>query len=465
MKQSKTILAGFIVLLSLGGIASWDEWKTEQEAQEKKTKNRLTTSPLLDAKRIEVWPNHEDVPVGEVALKLALEKIEDSWRLVQPVKALADGSTVEQFLTSLQDYSYSKVVSTEEVGLAKFGLGETRTEHRIRISGDEDTLLDFYLGKNAPIGYSVYLKIANNPEVLIGGQHLRLIANKNMIDFRQKGLLDLLSLEGPKDVSLLKKGDVIFSLHQLDDPLASFQLKDSDGVLWPADQFKARDYMRKAESLAFESFMDQGQDPKEYGRLQTIPPVFSLKFSDQQVDLRPVEEGYAIHLPDQNTVGMISQETFQALEVDLLELTSKKFWQDSFSSAEEVKVGTQVYKKQLLDNETLWVHAATGRKESQLDDLLTELEFVEASQVFPKAKVAKSLLGKPAELTLEFLIAESQSTLVHFIADPDSDDKVFIYTPSADFVYLASQTAIAPFQSLKNLAKGGSEVKSTKKAG
>src|SRR5262245_28283577 len=134
MKKLRAPLVLLAVLLALGGLAKWDEWKTEKETATEKSKGKIldikpedVTALTYVSKASESAPDSgaERQP-GEPAGKLepvdaALAKQGDAWRVTKPVDAPADASGVTSLVKTLTDYSFASVVAETKDKWVDFG--------------------------------------------------------------------------------------------------------------------------------------------------------------------------------------------------------------------------------------------------------------------------------------------------------------------------------------------------------
>ncbi len=216
MKNIKLIVILTVLLFGLGGIATWDEWKTKEEEKETKGKNKLTLITPDQVTEFVYTAKPEEVAAatdGDI-LEIKLAKVDGVWMINHPIALAADSPAVENLLKSVSDYNYTSVVSTDKATWKNFGLENSSVKIRLKtLDGAETTL---FFGSKAPVGYNSYLATSASDDVLMGSQHIAIAVTKTLHDLRSKAMvkidesqiksLEYNSLSGT-DVSLVKDGN------------------------------------------------------------------------------------------------------------------------------------------------------------------------------------------------------------------------------------------------------------------
>ncbi len=113
-----------------------------------------------------------------------------AWSLTQPLKANGDIPQIESFLTTLESLEKSRVVESNAKNLSQYGLQSPSFKIRVKfIKGKEKTLL---LGNDSPMGGTIYLKLENNPAVLLAATS-KTDFDKPLYYFRDKTIFNFSS--------------------------------------------------------------------------------------------------------------------------------------------------------------------------------------------------------------------------------------------------------------------------------
>ncbi len=87
------------------------------------------------------------------------------WRLVKPINTEADAAAISTLTHEIADAGIKRTVDDHPASLAPFGLDKPGVT--VVVSTKDKTLPGVEVGKNAPIGYSVYIKKTDSPAVLL----------------------------------------------------------------------------------------------------------------------------------------------------------------------------------------------------------------------------------------------------------------------------------------------------------
>jgi len=191
MKNIKLIGILTLVLFGLGGIATWDEWKTKEEDKEAKGKNKLTsiTPDQVSELVYTVRPEEVEATTDGDELQVKLAKVDGVWMINSPISVAGDGPAIENLLKAVSDYSYASIVSSDKSSWKNFGLDSPSVRMDLKTtSGTEETL---FFGNKAPVGYNSYLATSSADHVYIGSQHIAIAVTKSLHDLRSKSIVKI----------------------------------------------------------------------------------------------------------------------------------------------------------------------------------------------------------------------------------------------------------------------------------
>lgn len=236
----KTPLILLAVLLVLGGIATWDDWRTKKNSEEEKTTKSLIDLPLAGIETITYHDSGTNTDADDLLLEggtsaeanktdavgeIKVEKIAGKWRVTAPLETNADAETVEDFIKTVLDYQYDRIIvdsSEQSVDLKEYGLDKPArtitltgravadTDATSANKGDkagnnsdddkegketadkqgETKSLTLHIGNKTPVGYAVYFGTADeNNKVYVGSQYILTSTTKSLFSFRDKTLI------------------------------------------------------------------------------------------------------------------------------------------------------------------------------------------------------------------------------------------------------------------------------------
>jgi hypothetical protein len=180
--------------------------------------NNKTPAPPADAKQ-RAFSSVEADAIDELRIAAGgettrLAKTNDTWTIVEPLKADADSREVGSIATTLASLDIEEVVDEKPADLKLFGLDPARIDVAFKAKGQpaEQRLL---LGDKTPTGDSVYAKLPGSPRVFTVQSYLEATFNKTTFALRDKAVLkvdrqkaDGLELKaGATEIVLTKSGE------------------------------------------------------------------------------------------------------------------------------------------------------------------------------------------------------------------------------------------------------------------
>jgi uncharacterized protein DUF4340 len=254
MNQRKSLLL-LVVLLILGGYIYLVEAPREQKEAEGK---KLV---VLD----------KDA-VGEIALTypdraVTLKKADDGkWRITQPVESDADESTVNSLITAVADAEVKRTLDEVPQDLTVYGLTAPVVKMKLTLR-DGKSLPQVSLGKDTPVGFSVYAQKDGEQKILLVPQTLRLGLTKEVKDLRDRTILAFaddevrkIEIRSPDGEITLNKADGNWALEK---PVAA-----------RADDAEVRTFLANLRSIRAQDFLeDPVLQPQEFG---LAPPQLAV---------------------------------------------------------------------------------------------------------------------------------------------------------------------------------------------
>lgn len=191
------------------------------------------------------------------------------WRITQPIDTEADESTVTNLVNAIADAEISRILDEPVQDLALYGLNAPLVKLQVTLK-DGKTLPQVSIGKDTPVGYSVYLQREGETKILLTPQAFRLGMTKEVKDLRDKTVLTFTPDEvkkieihnHDKNISL-SKSDIGWSLEK--------------PVSGKADETQVQTFLSSVQSMKAQEFVEQPiLDPKEYG---LVPPQLTIDLS------------------------------------------------------------------------------------------------------------------------------------------------------------------------------------------
>ena len=175
MSGRRTLLM-LAVLIGLGGYIYFIDLDRQRTAQDAKTLLQFDSDAVTQVAL--VYPDRE----------LHLAKDDGGWNITAPLEARADTSAVDNLVNAVNQAEVSRTLDDPQPDLALYGLDSPVAT--VRLTLEDGTQLPLIrIGKDTPVGYSVYVQRAGEDTILLTPQALRLGMTKQTKDLRDKAVL------------------------------------------------------------------------------------------------------------------------------------------------------------------------------------------------------------------------------------------------------------------------------------
>ncbi len=121
---------------------------------------------------------------------IALEKIDGTWTIIDPITAPADESTLEQILNALAELKYERDIGAQKE-LQQFGLDKPILN--VEIEGVSGNLGKLLFGGPTPDGSKFYVMLADREQVFTVDNSFKNRIDKTLFNLRKKDVLDFAS--------------------------------------------------------------------------------------------------------------------------------------------------------------------------------------------------------------------------------------------------------------------------------
>lgn len=446
----KTPIILAVVLLALGGLATWDEWQTEKE--EKAEEQNLTALQAGDvAKIIYADKGSADATDDDVkgATDLVLEKLDGTWRITSPREVAADQREVEDFIKTVLDYKYERVIVEQDARLEEFRLD--KPQRSVTLQGEKGEYV-LHLGSNTPVGYSNYFRIGQEDKVYTGSQYVLTSTQKSLFDLRDKKLIKI-------DAETLQR---ITFWHQESQVYEVTRQEGKYQLLKPSpfktSQEKVSEYVEEFNQVRVEKFFDT-PEPAIIEKFKTADKIIMtavFEFSSGETkELKFVRDrGELLVAFDAAKIVFGLPKSFEEKVRDLGEnFRDHSIFSFIADDVTEIVVDGESYRRHKED----WYRRSDLDAEGNLPDsdsppspadsiaiLLDSLETAEALGFTTMSEVAKILATAPArKIILTHLVADATQTLeISFWEHPEKDDRYYLTHSDSDQVFFAPESLL-----------------------
>ena len=161
------------VLLGLGAYIYFVEFAKQEEAEQAKKLLQFDLEAVTHVAL--VYPDRE----------LELKKDDEKWRITKPISVAADTPSVEALVKAVNSAEVSRTLEETQADMALYGLNEPVVKVQLTLK-DGTQLPQIAIGKDTPVGHSVYVQKANGKDILLTPQVFRLGMTKETKDLRDK---------------------------------------------------------------------------------------------------------------------------------------------------------------------------------------------------------------------------------------------------------------------------------------
>jgi hypothetical protein len=247
MKTKNLVILAAVVLAIAAYIFLFERHRpTSEEA------TKAAEKVLRDFERDDVV----GIVIDRDGARVRLEKIEEEWRLREPIDFPADASLVGSTLGSVANLTADRRLAAEEVDAAEYGLEEPMAELTLRMTdGGERSIV---VGGEMPLGSKRALRIDGDAEIVIASGWFVSDLEREVDDWRSRDVIDFLE----DDIASV-------DIESGDDSIRAVRLEDEWQLLRPLTDMADGDHLGSLisdlRSMRIEEFLDPGADPEELG--------------------------------------------------------------------------------------------------------------------------------------------------------------------------------------------------------
>ena len=359
-----------VVLLGLGAYVYFVELPREKAEEAKK---QLFTFDKTEVTEVQLtYPDRS----------LHLKKDDaGKWRLLQPIVTEADETTVTNLVNAIADAEITRILDDPVQDPALYGLDAPTVKLQVTLKNGE-TLPQVSIGKDTPVGYSVYLQKEGETKLLLTPQAFRLGMTKEVKDVRDKTVLALkpdeveqIDIQGQEKEIVLTKTDSGWSLEK---PVSA-----------KADDSQVQTFLSSVQNMKAQDFVEKPiLEQKEYGLDPPHLSVFlklgaenthhTLLVGDEKTQEKGVKQRY-IKREDKDTLFLVDDWVFRDLNKSVNDFRDKTIAQFAQDQAAKIEVQRQDGQSFTLTKgvDNKWAIDKSGPEEGVFKDT-TATQFVSA---------------------------------------------------------------------------------------
>jgi hypothetical protein len=383
-------------------------------------------------------------------------KSPDTWELLIPVKAKADGKNVDSLLSFLQSARYSRTVEDSAKDLGVYGLQEpSLTIHLHLKNQEEETLL---VGDDHPMTQNLYLKHKEQNKVLLATAK-RSDLDKSLFDLRDKSLLEF-KVEEIARIKFQNEGKSFALINKND------QWEFGAPIKAKGDSAGIKSFLRKVQKFQVKKFIDE--NPESLASYGLDAPSAQLTFETSGenkaamtllVGSKLDEEGFYGKVEDANNVVLFGNQLIDTLSrkpVDLISKTLLEFEEKNVSKIQLRTQGEEILvarNKQDASNWALKKPIETDADSATINSLLFDLKGAQVVEFVKTSLKSPELFGldKPSQVLTVYMGDDKTWTLE--LGNKSRDEKHFFASIAGESTVftIATDTTDKLFRSLHDL--------------
>lgn len=455
MKNYKLVgilAAGLVIVI---GLLFWDSKQTKIDEAQKEGEKKLFVFEKGAVKSINYFSSlntvgeDQDATGQKQETHLTMEKSDDgNWNLMSPIATRADNKVINDLLTTVTNYKYERILENSD-NIAEYGLDKPARTIELRFADTEKKPIKILVGKKAPVGYSLYLKLEGEGSVYLGSQYFLVSTSKTMRDFRNKSLAEI-DVPAVELVKYSKKTSADIEIQKQNDRFRITSPED-----YAADQLAVEDFLRDINDAIVEDFIDQPS------------PEIREKFTDQNADIivswksvegdlkklymNKLDSGFLVSFTPEKVIYKMGKDFEAKMQKILFNFKDRRLFSFDSSNVSELALDGDKY---TLENEN-WMKAAEDGKAVNVGlqvaegirSLLVDIEFAKADEFLHADDNRVKSLGAPKHhLVLTLKSEESLKTIgIDLWTSNNEDEQVFVKHTLSDAWFVTSDSILDNF--------------------
>jgi len=322
MRYFKTTFMWVIVLAALGGYIYMDFESTRIAEKKKDEATRLF--PFYPKDVLAIILNKEQSHIE-------LERWDDGWRIVAPIKAKADSKAVEKFLgyvtDSRNDADYVMDPDPKPERLLEFGLAKPTVKVTFKIGKDlKPYTMEF--GDRAPAMGVAFARVEGKKPVYRVLSYVRGEANKDMYYFRDKTVLRLNPVK--IDQMTIRRPEVLIRAKlppdgkwALEKPIEARADHNKVFELFGAfANAEVKEFISENKKHLERYGLDKPQAELLLWKSGDSEPTVSIKIGDRS----PKKRGYYCIMSDRDAIMLLEEDVVHAIPRQAKEIRSRRLF-------------------------------------------------------------------------------------------------------------------------------------------
>lgn len=353
----KQIIVYLVVLVALAGY-----YFVETAQREKAKEEKIQSKKIFDIKKDQV----ESIKITRKGQKtLFLEKKNNKWSIVEPIRTEVDSFSLDNFLNSLVNLSAEKKLTIDRKEFSKFGLDKPYITIEFKI---DDTWKTLKIGDKNPTGENYYAGVDKKSEVYMIASFQESSLDKKLFDLRDKRLFTL-NRDKVDRIEIAENSSLIKVIKK-----SQNKWQSPDNLDTPIKTEKVNSLLDSLTWLRARKFVQETDDNLEkYGLKQPeIQVVLAIQKSKSQTLLIGKEKDktqrYA-KITSRPGVVLISKSIINDLPKSLKDLEDRNLLSFDTDSVQKIVISYNQHTYQLTRKDDKWLWEGAEKPKSNPDTL------------------------------------------------------------------------------------------------
>ncbi len=244
-----------VLLILIGGYALYQNHQPPPEQTPK-----LYTISAKDIEKIDLRS-----PDRDIVLECGAG---DNWKIVKPIKAESEHIAVNSLADQIAGVQITGTAEEHPSNLAPFGLAVPAVTITVTMK-DGKTLPSILVGKQAPIGNSVFIKTSDKPAILLVASSFGAEVNKHVDDLRTRNVFSI-KPEDTRKIVITRSGAPTIELTREHDRWKLVQPRN-----YPADNDAVNTLLRGLINARVSQFIDD--HPSDLSKYGLVNPSMTVE--------------------------------------------------------------------------------------------------------------------------------------------------------------------------------------------
>ena len=458
MKFRYTIIA-FVIMCLLVGLLYYIKLDKEKKELATEESKKIFGADFDKFVSLRITNRNGSFLIKKFAVADKNAKEKELWGIVEPLKVNADNSVISQVTSNLEGLTFERTIDAAKDQLSGYSLEKPDlsidVSYKNKNGAEQTKKLNF--GAKNPGDTFQYIRLGEEPKVMLGSTGLDYLKEKSLKDLRNKIVVDFAKDDVEKIYAFYPGSKERFSIEKAEKGYTM-----SEPMKTKADESEINKFINNFIGMRAQEFPseDYTQDQKKWGFDKPYAGIgMLLKGSKKEVKILIGKEnqnksGVYLVNPETKNVLEVPYKTKEDLTLKLSLAVNRKLseWDQNDLKKIFFKNKKQKYDLEKINNKWVLSDKKDYADQWKVDGILAKLKNYTASE-FVSVKMDKALgFGESPDLLALFIDDKNSMVDSLLFGKTVAPDKIYVRRGATSFVYKAlSSTFEQVNKDLENL--------------